>query len=96
MFTLQIYRIIDVSKDDDNTGAGGENDKDDDDSFMCAGCPDGFYGVNCAAACGQCANNVTCYKNTGLCPSGCKAGYRPQFCNTSECYVIHILCLAKL
>ena len=96
MFTLQSYRIIDVSKDDDKTGAGGEDDKDDDDSFMCAGCSDGFYGINCSTACGQCANNVACDKTTGRCPSGCKAGYWSDICNTSECYVIHILCLAKL
>lgn len=57
-------------------------------TFMRAGCAEGFYG-NCTAACGHCKNDAVCDKQTGACPSGCKDGYQPQVC-TSECSMILI------
>ena len=73
---------IDAGKADDQADFGGDGDM-----FMCAGCSNGFYG-NCKTACGNCVNNAVCDKTTGNCPGGCKAGFQPHLCNTSECHIL--------
>ena len=47
-------------------------------------CDDGFYGINCISTCGECHNNATCDKTTGVCPGGCKLGLMPPLCNSCK------------
>ena len=44
-------------------------------------CWDGWYGENCATACGQCKDGTPCLKTTGHCISGCDIGYGGDTCN---------------
>ena len=81
--------MIVASKADDKTDRGGDDNKDDDDNFMCAGCPNGYHGYKCDARCGHCAGDGSCNQKTGSCTNGCQAGYQSLLCQTSECSMIH-------
>lgn len=44
------------------------------------GCKPGFFGENCAHACGHCLNEQACDPVSGVCENGCEPGWEGLFC----------------
>ena len=43
-------------------------------------CLSGSYGVNCGGTCGSCRSVTYCDTVNGICPQGCKPGYKGELC----------------
>ena len=51
-------------------------------NYTISGCPDGMYGVDCAAGCGCRDPSEACDKLNGTCVSGCRDWFVGDACTT--------------
>ena len=54
-------------------------------------CKNGFYNNRCSEACGQCANNEICEKETGNCSEGCITNFLPPLCKGIVYLIVFIM-----
>uniref|UniRef100_A0A8W8NZY9 Scavenger receptor class F member 2 n=1 Tax=Magallana gigas TaxID=29159 RepID=A0A8W8NZY9_MAGGI len=45
-------------------------------------CDRGFFGIGCNEKCGHCRDEYQCSNETGVCLTGCGAGYKGDLCKT--------------
>uniref|UniRef100_K1QNL7 Scavenger receptor class F member 2 n=1 Tax=Magallana gigas TaxID=29159 RepID=K1QNL7_MAGGI len=45
-------------------------------------CDRGFFGIECNEKCGHCRDEYQCSNETGVCLTGCGAGYKGDLCKT--------------
>lgn len=47
-------------------------------------CDRGFFGIGCNEKCGHCRDEYQCSNESGVCLTGCGAGYKGDLCKTRE------------
>lgn len=61
--------------------------------FLCTGCTEGWYGINCSQQCsGHCRDGTTCNHVSGQCDGRCDAGWTQFACDKG----IIILCFSMI
>ena len=56
------------------------------------GCVDSMYGEGCDLPCGMCADSGSCDQVTGVCNTGCQAGFQGEMCTEGNINSVNCWC----